>query len=76
MSWHLVKHFFTKKVEKLANVPGYHLCSNCCTEYKGGGVCFFFRNGIRASRRKDLETFIEKEVETIYIEITSKCGKR
>ena len=60
----------------MVNVPGYHLFSNCYTEHKGGGVCLLLRNGIQANHRKDLEIFIEKEVETLYIEITSKCGKK
>ena len=45
-------------------------------EHKGRGVCFLLKNGIQAKWRKDLETFIEKEIETLYIEINSKCGKK
>ena len=42
---------------------------------KGGGTSILIQNGIPFKRRKDLEIFTEKEVESTYIEITAKNGK-
>ena len=72
----LSKTFLTKKVEKLVNIFGYILHSNCRTECKGGRVCFLIKKGIHYRPRRDLEEFIEKESEHIFIEIISKCGKK
>ena len=72
----LSETFPTKKTEKLVNIPGYQLLSNSQIEHKGEGVCFLLKNGIRVKWREDLETFIEKEIETLYIEINTKCGKK
>ena len=42
---------------------------------KGGGIAILVRNNIPYKRRKDLEQYIENELETVYIEITCKNGK-
>ena len=72
----LSETFLTKKIEKLVNILGYQLLANFHMEHKGRGMCFLLKDGIQANWRKDLETFIEKEIETLYIEINSKCGKK
>ena len=72
----LSETFLTKKTEKLVNILGYQLLSNSHMGHKGRGVCFLLKDGIWAKWRKDLETFTEKEIETLYIEINSKCSKK
>ena len=72
----LCETFLTKKVEKLVNIPGYTFYCKNRTDHKGGGVGLFIRNGIRHCTRKDLDEFIERESEHLFIEITSKCGKK
>ena len=72
----LSETFLTKKVEKLVNISRYILHSNCHSEYKGSGVCLLIKKGIHYQPRRDLEEFIEKELEHIFIEIISKCGKK
>ena len=72
----LCETFLTKKVEKLVNIPGYTLYCKNQTEHKGGGVGLLIRNGIHHCIWKDLNEFIEKESEHLFIEIISKCGKK
>ena len=72
----LSETFLTQKVEKLVNIFGYILHSNCQTEHKGCGVCLLIKKGICYRPRRDLGEFIEKESEHIFIEIISKCGKK
>ena len=72
----LCETFLTKKVEKLVNIPGYTFYCKNRMEHKGGGVGLLIRNGICHSIRKDLNEFIEKESEHLFIEVLSKCGKK
>ena len=72
----LCETFLTKKVEKLVNIPGYTLYCKNRTDHKGGGVGLLIRNGIHHCTWKDLDEFIERESEHLFIEITSKCGKK
>ena len=72
----LSETFLTDKVSKLVDIPGYTLHSIGRKQSKGGDVCLLLKHGIRCKRRKDLEEFIEKESEHIFIEITSKCGRK
>ena len=72
----LCETFLTKKVEKLVNIPGYTLYCKNRTDHKGGGVGLLIRNGIRHCTWKDLDEFVERESEHLFIEITSKCGKK
>ena len=71
-----MRHLSQKEVEKPVNISGYILHSNCRSEYKGGRVCLLIKKGICYQPRRDLEEFIEKESEHIFIEIISKCGKK
>ena len=72
----LCETFLTKKVEKFVNIPGYTLCCKNRTDHKGGGVGLLIRDGIHHCTRKDLDEFIERESEHLFIELTSKCGKK
>ena len=72
----LSETFLTDKVSKLVDIPGYTLHSIGRKQSKGGDVCLLLKHGIRCKWRKDLEEFIEKESEHIFIEITSKCGRK
>ena len=57
------------------NIPHYQLYSTCRSDHKGGGTAILIREGIIHKRRKDLDIMIEKEVESMYVEMTAKCGK-
>ena len=70
----LSETFLTKNTEKLINIPGYQILCNSQTDHKGGGVCFLLKNGISAKQRKDLESFIKKEIETVYMSCISKTA--
>ena len=59
----------------MLNIPHYQLYSTCRSNHKGGGTAILIRDGIVHKRRKDLDTMIEKEVESTYIEMTAKCSK-
>ena len=72
----LCETFLVKKVEKLVNIPGYTLYCKNQTDHKGGGVGLLIRNGIHHCTWKDLDEFVETESEHLFIEITSKCGKK
>ena len=72
----LSETFLTDKTLKLVNLEGYTLLTNHRKEHKGGGVAILLRNGVNYQRRKDLEVMVEKEVESCYIEIKTKSGKK
>ena len=60
----------TKKMLGLVSVPGYAHIPNFRLNHKGGGM-----HSLQEEKRKDLDVFIEKEVETTYIEVMAKNGK-
>ena len=72
----LCKTFLTKLTDKLVNVPGYTLINNNRSHSNGGGVAILLRNDIPHKERPDLGVLIEKEVESVYIEITAKNGSQ
>ena len=72
----LCKTFLNKTTEKLVKIPGYTLICNSRSESKGGGTAILLRNSINYKRRKDIEVFEEKCVESTIIEITTKDGKK
>ena len=49
---------------------------NSRSENKGSGTAILLRNGMNYKRRKDIEVFKEKCVESTIIEITAKDGKK
>ena len=58
------------------NIPGYNLISNHRQYGNGGGVAILVHDGIIHKRRRDLDTFDEKIVESVFIETISKSGKK
>ena len=72
----LCETFLNKKTENIIKLPGYNLISNCRKENKGGGVCIFLKECINYKIRHDLSKMEEKSLETIYVEITAKDGRK
>ena len=71
----LSETFLTAKTEKLVNIPGYNLATNNRKHHKGGGVAILIRNGITFKKRLDLSCMIDKELESVYVDITARIGK-
>ena len=71
----LCETFLSKKTEKLVNIPHYRLYANHRSKHKGGGTAILVRDGILHKRHKDIETMMEKESESMYVEMTAKGGK-
>ena len=71
----LCETFLSKNTVNMVNIPGYTHISNYRRNRKGGGVSILVREGITHKRRKDLDVFLEGEMETIFLEILSKNGK-
>ena len=61
---------------KLVNIPGYTLFNNHRCDRKGGRTGILVRNGITVKPRKDLEENQSKVIESTFIEIMAKDGKR
>ena len=72
----LCETFLNEKTTKLVNIPNYTLISNHRPNRKGGGTCILIRNGITFKPQKDLDHNEQKVIESTYVEITSKDGKR
>ena len=72
----LCETFLNAKTTKLVNIPNYTLISNHRLNRKGGGSCILIRNGITFKLRKDLDHNEQKVIESTYIEINAKDGKR
>ena len=72
----LCETFLNARTTKLVNIPNYTLVSNHRQNRKGSGMCILIRNGITFKLRKDLDHTEHKVIETTYIEITAKDGKR
>ena len=69
----LCESHLSKQRVGFVNIPNY---TNYRSTHKGGGTSILIRSDIPFKRRKDLETFIEKEVKSTYIEITAKNRKQ
>ena len=72
----LCKTFLSDSTLKLVNIPGYKLYSDHRKHYKGEGMAVLVRNDIINKRRTDLMAFQEKVIESTFIEIQSKSGKK
>ena len=70
----LCETFLNKNTVSLVNLPGYKMISNHSTSHKGGGTAILIRDGKPFRRWKDLDIFLEKETESIFIEVTAKNG--
>ena len=58
------------------NIPGYNLISNHQQHGNGEGAAILVHDGIIHKRRRDLDTFDEKIIESVFIETISKSGKK
>ena len=58
------------------SIPGYNLIFNHRQHGNGGGVAILVRNGIIHKHRRDLDTFDEKIIESVFILTISKSGKK
>ena len=72
----LCETFLTKKTEKMVNIPGYKLIGNHRPSRKGGGVCILLNGNIPYKRRHDLDIFEEGILESVFMEIRAKNGKK
>ena len=70
----LCKTFLNNITIGLVNIPRYDIISNHRKEQKGGGTAIIIKQGIPYKRRKDLDVMIEKKIESVFIEITTKGG--
>ena len=71
----LCETFLNKKTENSINIPGYTVIANNRQQTRGGGTAILIKDGLKYNRRKDLDIFIEKEVEPVFIELLMKSNK-
>ena len=72
----LCETFLTKKTEKMVNIPGYKLIRKHCPTRKGGGVFILLNENIPYKRRHDLNIFEEGILESVFMEIRGKNGRK
>ena len=72
----LGKTFLTDQNLRMVSVPGYNIISNHREMLKGGGVVILIRNDTTYKPRKDLDALIQKEFESVFLEIALKNGKK
>ena len=72
----LCETFLTKKTEKMVNIPGYKLIGNHHPTRKGGGVCILLNENIPYKRKHDLNIFEEGILESVFMEIRVKNGRK
>ena len=70
----LCETFLTKHMIGLVDIPGYDIISNHRKNFKGEGTAILIKKGIPYKRHRDLDVMIEKQVESTFIEITTKGG--
>ena len=71
----LCETFLTTKTENLVNIPGYKLIANSRKNHKGGGVAILIKEGISYKKQADLNSLNGKELESVYVDITTRGGK-
>ena len=71
----LCKTFLTTGTEKLVNILGYSLVTNNRKNHKGGGVAILVKDRITFKKRPDLNCMNEKELENVYVNITTMNGR-
>lgn len=71
----LCETFLSSDKIGLTCFPGYKLISNHRKKGNGGGTAILLKEGISFKRRPDLDIFLEKDVESVFVEITAKNGK-
>ena len=72
----LCETFLSDATVNLVNIPGYKLYSNHRKNYKGGGTIILVRTDMISKRRSDLTVFQEKEIESTFIEVLAKNGRK
>ena len=72
----LCETFLTKKTEKMFNIPGYKLIANHRPTRKGGGISILLNENIPYKRRHDLDIFEEGILESVFVEIRVKNGRK
>ena len=72
----LCETFLASNIEKLAYIPGYHLVTNNRNNHKGRGVAILIREGITYRKNQELCYMIDKELESVYVDITAKNGRQ
>ena len=72
----LCETFLASNTEILAYIPGYHLVTNNRNNHKGGGVAILIREGITYRKKNELCHMIDKELESVYVDITAKNGRQ
>ena len=68
--------YLNKHTVGFVNIPNYHHITNYRSECKGGGTSILLHDSISCRRRKDLERFDEKLIESTYIKISGKNKKK
>ena len=68
--------FLSSKTVKLVNILNYTLVSNHCQDRRGGGTCILLRQGITYNVQKDLVQFENNVIESTFVEINSRDGRR
>ena len=58
------------------HIPRYNLIGNHRPMRKGRGVCVLLNENIPYKRRSDLDIFEECKIESLFIEITAKNGRK
>ena len=58
----------------MVNIPGYDIISNHQKDFKGGDTAIVIKKGISYKRHQDLDVMIEKQIESTFLEITTKGG--
>ena len=72
----LCETFLTKHTNQLVNIPGYVLINKNRRNSRGGGVAILLKDNFPYKKRDDITTMIEKEVESVYAEITCRNGTK
>ena len=70
----LCETFLSDNTVNLVKIAGYELVSNQ-RKHSKGGVTILVKEGTTYKCHKDLDIFIEKQVESVFIEILAKNGK-
>ena len=64
-----------KNTTQLVRILGFDLILNQQEISKGGGTATLVGENINYTRRRDLEDFTEREIESTYIELRANNGK-
>ena len=71
----LCETFLNDKTANQVHISGYKLIANHRKNNKGGGTAILLQDDINFDRQKDLDIFIEKQTESVFIEILTRSNK-